>query len=291
MTSLKRGTDSSARAIRIGRQTTLEWGSGRLPVAVRPLAPYLGGKRNLAASIDVRIQATEHMAYAEPFFGMGGVFFRRSRAARTEVINDISREIVTLLRVVQRHHEALCDLIRFQVASRSEFERMLNLDSASLTDLERAARFLFLQRTGFGGKICGRTFGVSKSASSRFNSLNVRATIEAVHERLSGVVIECLSWQEFIERYDHRGMLFYLDPPYWGSEACYGHDIFDRADFAVLASTLRKLKGKFILSINDLPDVRDLFDWARFEEVRTTYSISADGRRRSARELIIYATT
>lgn len=57
---------------------------------VAPLAPYIGGKRALAKDLVALIDATPHVLYAEPFVGMGGVFFRRRRRPRKEVINDIS---------------------------------------------------------------------------------------------------------------------------------------------------------------------------------------------------------
>jgi DNA adenine methylase len=59
-----------------------------------------------------------------------------------------------------------------------------------------------------------------------------------IHERLAGVVIEQLPFDQFIARYDRPGMLFYLDPPYWGCETDYGADVFTRADFARLAAQL-----------------------------------------------------
>ena len=67
------------------------------PVApVRPIAPYVGGKRALAKRLVEKIEAVPHAIYAEPFVGMGGVFFRRRRRPRKEVINDISAEVVEL---------------------------------------------------------------------------------------------------------------------------------------------------------------------------------------------------
>ena len=53
-----------------------------------PAAPYQGGKRNLAKTLTGIIDNTPHTAYAEPFVGMGGVFFRRSKRPKVEVIND-----------------------------------------------------------------------------------------------------------------------------------------------------------------------------------------------------------
>jgi DNA adenine methylase len=128
---------------------------------VKPAAPYVGGKRRLAARIIERIAAVPHDCYVEPFVGMGGVFLRRPFRAKVEVINDISRDVATLFRVLQRHFEAFMDMLKWQVTSRAEFERLKAAEAETLTDLERAARFLYLQRTAFGGKVAGRNFGVS----------------------------------------------------------------------------------------------------------------------------------
>lgn len=127
---------------------------------VSPVAGYVGGKRRLAARIIERIEATPHNLYAEPFVGMGGVFLRRSLVPKVEAINDASRDVACLFRVLQRHYQAFLDMLKWQVASRSEFERLAQTEPDTLTDLERAARFLYLQRLTFGGKVAGRTFGI-----------------------------------------------------------------------------------------------------------------------------------
>jgi DNA adenine methylase len=67
---------------------------------VRPAVAYIGGKRRLGEQLARRIEAVEHSTYAEPFVGMGGVFFRRRWAPRREVINDISRDVATLFRIL-----------------------------------------------------------------------------------------------------------------------------------------------------------------------------------------------
>ena len=114
---------------------------------VNPPAPYLGGKRFLASTIIARIGEVDHGLYAEPFVGMGGVFFRRDRRPDAEVINDRNGDVVNLFRILQRHYAAFMDHLKFQLTSRREFERLSRTDPATLTDLERAARFLYLQRT------------------------------------------------------------------------------------------------------------------------------------------------
>lgn len=253
---------------------------------VRPAAPYIGGKRQLAAHLVKRIAAVPHETYAEPFVGMGGVFLRRSHIPRAEVINDLSGDVATFYRILQRHYQPLMDLLKWRLTGREEFERLLAMRPETLTDLERAARFLYLQRCAFGGKVAGRSFGVSPGLSGRFDVNRLTAVLDDLHGRLSGVIVERLPFGDFIERYDGPRVLFYLDPPYHGSEGDYGAEMFSRKDFEVLADRLRSIQGQFILSINDIPDIRAVFHGFDFEEVSLTYTVGCAATS-EARELVI----
>jgi DNA adenine methylase len=252
-----------------------------------PPAPYVGGKRLLAKRIIERIEATPHRCYAEPFVGMGGVFFRRRQRPAAEVINDLNGEVANLFRILQRHYAFFIDFMRFGLTSRREFERLTQTAPATLTDLERAARFLYLQRTAFGGKVTGQTFGVSPYEPARFNVLRLASYLEAVHERLAGVIIESLPYAEFIARYDRPETLFYLDPPYCGSEHYYGRGMFSREEFENMAALLATLKGRFILSLNDVDEVRRAFAGFEIEQVETVYSVNNTKPGKTGREVII----
>ncbi len=257
---------------------------------VHPPAPYIGGKRNLAERLVARIDHAPHSTYAEVFLGMGGVFLRRTRRPGSEVVNDWSRDVATLFRVLQRHYVAFLDTIKWQITARAEFERLAATDPDTLTDLERSARFLYLQRTAYGGKVTGRSFGVDPGAPGHFDVTRLAPVLEAIHERLAGVTIERLPWADFLARYDTPGTLFYLDPPYWGSEGDYGRALFSRADFAPLVEQLGRLKGRWLLSINATPETRALFAGFELETVETRYTI----RRQAAEaveELIVYGPT
>lgn len=253
---------------------------------VHPAAAYIGGKRQLAALLVERIEAVPHDTYAEPFVGMGGVFLRRRRAPRAEVINDLSGDVATFYRILQRHYQPFMDLLKWRLTSREEFERLLTQRPETLTDLERAARFLYLQRCAFGGKVAGRSFGVSPGLPGRFDVNKLAAVLDELHGRLSGVIIERLSYADFIVRYDGPGVLFYLDPPYFGSEGDYGAGMFGKDDFEALAGLLASIRGRFILSINDAPEVRAVF--AAFEQdvVDLTYTIASGGAK-AVQELVI----
>ena len=166
---------------------------------------------------------------------------------------------------------------------------MRQTDPETLTDLERAARFLYLQKIGFGGKV-GGSYGVQVGMSGRFDLSKIETILQDFHERLCGVTIECKSYDEFIAIYDRPDTLFYLDPPYWGGEKDYGKDCFNREDFTKLREILRDLKGTFILSLNDLPEVREHFAEFNQKAVETTYSISTVDNAQTVSELIISNT-
>lgn len=247
-------------------------------VPVRPVSPaagYIGGKRNLAKRVCAIIDATPHSSYAEPFVGMGGIFLRRTRRPRAEAINDISGDVVTLFRCLAEHYPYLVDMLRFRVASRAEFERLLGQDPDRLTDLQRAVRFLYVQRLAFGGRVSGRNFGVCNERPSRFEVGKIEPMLADLHDRLQSVVIERLPYADFIRRYDREGALFYLDPPYWACERDYGPDVFSRDDFAALADQLAGIKGRFLMSLNDNQAVRATFARFTIGAIDTTYTIGS----------------
>lgn len=254
---------------------------------VVPAAPWVGGKHRLARHIIPRLQAVPHTCYAEPFIGMGGIFLRRPWKARAEVINDLSTDVVTLFRILQRHYEPFMDLLRWRLTSREEFARLRQALPETLTDLERAARFLYVQRLSFGGKVSGQHFGISRQQPARFDVTRLASLLEAVHDRLSGVVIERLPFDDLLSRYDSPATLFYLDPPYFGCEDYYGEGMFERADFERLAARLAVLKGHFLLSLNDAPEVRAIFSGFAIERVDVSYSVNPKVAGKRFGELLI----
>lgn len=257
--------------------------------AVRPTSPavgWVGGKSRLASRIIGILQEIPHQTYAEPFVGMGGIFFRRDRRPPCEVINDRSRDVTNFFRILREHYVAFVDTLRYQITTRAEFERLLKVDPDTQTDLQRAGRFLYLQRLAFGGRVEGRSFGVSLGEPGAFDVSRLVPALEELHDRLKGVIIECLPYQDLLERYDRPETLFYLDPPYHGTEQAYGKGLFSPDDFAPLAAQLERLKGRFVLSINATPRMREIFGRFQVEEVEVTYSLNGPAPM-TAKELIV----
>jgi len=242
-----------------------------------PAAPWMGGKSRLARRICDILARTPHTAYAEPFVGMGGVFLRRAVRPKVEVINDASGDVANLFRVLQRHPDALLRELRWRPAMRVEFDRLKGARPQDLTDVERAARFLYLQTLAYGGKAVGRNFGTSTSVPQTFAIGRLEPRLRRIHDRLEEVVIEHLDWSDFVPRYARPETLFYVDPPYWGCEDDYGTGMFAPADFLRLADALRDSGARVLVSINDAPEIRAAFAWGEIEEVSTRYHIAGDG--------------
>lgn len=243
----------------------------------------MGGKSRLAKHIIARIPA--HTCYVEPFAGAAWVLFQK-KESKAEVINDINKDVVTLYRCIQWHLEEFVRYFKWALVSRDEFERLKKAAPDTLTDIQRSARFYYLQQACYGGRIHNPTFGYGRERASKLNLLRIEEYLSAAHLRLARVYVECLPYAELIHRYDSPGTFYYVDPPYWDCETYYGTGIFSREDFAKLASQLQNIKGKFLLSLNDTQGVRDTFATFKIETITTKYSCSK-GHNTPATELLI----
>ncbi|MBN1499760.1 MAG: DNA adenine methylase [Spirochaetes bacterium] len=248
-----------------------------------PLA-YIGGKSKLAKEIVKMIP--EHKTYCEVCFGGGCVFFTKDQS-KFEIINDLDNDLIAFYRVVQNHLEEFLKQFKWLLTSREWFyDWKSQLESKGLTDIQRAARYYYLQRLCFGGKVKGRTFGTAVNRTPRINLLRLEEDLSEVHLRLINTVIENLSWEKFVEKYDSPDTFFYLDPPYY-EKPVYKHNFNNLSDFEEMNSILKGIQGKFILSINDHPHIREVFKDFKMKQVSLKYTVGKD-HSCDARELMIW---
>jgi DNA adenine methylase len=253
---------------------------------VKGLIPWVGGKHLLASRIVGCLEQVEHRKYVEVFGGGFHVLLNREPAP-VEVLNDLNKDLVTLYRVVAHHPDEMVRCFRWALYSRDEFDRLMQVPPETLTDVQRAARFFYLQRTSYGGKAVRRSFAMRHSGRPRLNLMRLEEDLSAIHLRLATVVIENLPWRRCVEAYDQDDAMLYLDPPYYGHEGDYGEGLFARSEFAEMADVLAGLKGHFLLSLNDTPEVRALFGRFHLHPVTTTYSLAAKSNDKKVRELLI----
>jgi len=245
-----------------------------------PLA-YIGGKNRIANKI-IEI-FPKHTTYVEAFAGGAQVFFHKEPSA-VEVLNDLNGDVVNFFRVCQLHHEELLRYLKFVLVSRRWFALFEGENPETLTDIQRAARFFYLQKNAFGGLVQRRRYRCLVVQPPGFNLERLPELLENVHRRLERVQIECLPYSEILKHFDRPKTLFYLDPPYWGLKL-YKFNFTDD-DFVKFAERLRHLRGKFVLSLNDTPRIRELFRDFRLREIELPYSAQSKAGKRF-RELII----
>ncbi|MBL0877934.1 DNA adenine methylase [Serratia ureilytica] len=247
-----------------------------------PIIPWIGGKRRLAKHILPLFPA--HTCYVEPFCGAAALYFLKA-PSKTEVINDINGELVNLYRVVKHHLEEFVRQFKWALVSRQIFKWLQDTPEETLTDIQRAARFYYLQKQAFGGKVADHTFGTSTTSAPRFNLLRIEEELSMAHLRLSRTVIEHMDWATCIERYDRPHTLFYCDPPYWGTEG-YGVD-FGLDNYDRMAALARSIKGKLIISVNDIPEMRAAFRGMTRMCVDIKYNLTVTGQATPRKELVI----
>ena len=240
---------------------------------IRPRSPisWVGGKSKLTQTIIPLIPA--HHCYVEVFAGAAWVLFRKP-PSKVEVINDINGELVNMYKVIRHHHEAFIRAFDHVLVSRDQFREFMDTPVAVLTDIQRAVRFFYTLRTSYAAKVVGQTFTSGSERASRLNFDTLSQDIEEAHNRLKRVWVENRPFEVLIPQMDKPNTFFYIDPPYWDCEDVYGKGLFGKDDFVVLRDLCAAMKGKFIMSINDVPQIRELFADFCIREVKTQYSVN-----------------
>ena len=248
-----------------------------------PIVPWLGGKRRLADTIIPRFPA--HSCYVEVFAGGAALYFLKPQSD-VEVINDVNGELINLYRVVKNHLEEFVRQFKWALSSREVFKWLQETPAQTMTDIQRAARFFYLQHHAFGGKVHGQNWGTATTAPP-LNLLRIEEQLSAAHLRLASTYIERMDWRECMARYDRPHTFFYVDPPYWETEG-YGVP-FAWPEYEALASALRDLRGKAIVSLNDHPDIRRCFAGMHMETTSIAYQVGGGHRSVDREELIIFS--
>lgn len=223
---------------------------------------WVGGKSRLRKQI-VAIIPEQHTCYVELFAGAAWVLFAKP-PSKVEVLNDIDEEVINFFRVVKYKPEELIKSFQWELVSRAEFERLANLDTSKLTDIERAHRFYYIIMAGWGGELHYPRFQTSITDGGHGNRLigalkYLRKRVEPVYERLQKVIIENLDWKDCFARYDRTKTVMYIDPPYPDNNCNYLYNMRSWDDHRELAKQLHSSKCKWILSSYDMPEIHKMY--------------------------------
>ena len=220
--------------------------------------------------------------YIEVFGGAAWVLFNKDKHAPFEVYNYANGELVNLFRCIKAHPHEMSREIDLNLISRERFNFYKEQDPAHLTDIQRAARFMYMIKYSFCANI--KTFGANN------HLLPTLEFMEQVAERLARVIIENKSYERVIKQYDRPSSLFYLDPPYFNTETFYNVNeaLFTADDHEKLRDILASIKGKFILSYNDDEFLKSLYKSFKIHEIsRINNMTTCTGKAKEFKELII----
>jgi DNA adenine methylase len=256
--------------------------------ALRSFIAWVGGKRQLAKQIVSLIP--EHRAYVEVFGGAGWVLFAKPKNISSgEIFNNINKDLIGLFRVVRERLAEFYCRQNFLLTSNVEFQEFLERSrrGAWLDDVDRAVGLYYLIKNSFSN-LC-RSY--SLRCATRIPYKPDPAFLEEVRDRLRGVQLHSLDFEELIGRTDRPETFYYLDPPYTVADrGGYYQHAFSEKDHRRLARVLRAVKGRFLLSYDDVPLVRELYAGFHIEETSPlTYTMCSTTSRpkKKATELLI----
>ncbi|HFC9288201.1 TPA: DNA adenine methylase [Clostridium perfringens] len=247
---------------------------------MKPPITRMGGKSKLRKTIIEMIP--DHTCYIEPFFGAGWVYFGKE-PSKVEVINDVDKELINLFKMIKYHAPEIERMLEYEFSGRDIFEEYKNYKIENLTEIQRAIRFLYLISQSFASK--GNHYGY-KATGRPAPQIFYKGVLTEIKERLRNTFVENLSFEKIIDKYDREGSFFFCDPPYF--ETAGYSNTFAEKEHLLLRDKLKNIKGKFLVTINDHPKVREWYKDFNIKEVKVMYSVSNQASaRKEYDELII----
>ena len=263
-----------------------------------PILKWAGGKRQLLSEI-LRHFPESIDTYFEPFIGGGAVFFElaEQKRFRRAVLSDQNAELIELYRVVQSDVESLIRELSKMHYSEEEYYRVRAQKPRSL--VRRAARMLYLNRTGFNGLYRVNRAGEFNVPFGRYVSPRIcdAERLRAVSQILRDVKLEVADFESVVRGAKSRDAV-YLDPPYvpvseTARFAEYHSVQFDAAAHRRLAGVFAKLMRQgtaVVLSNSDTPLTRELYSEFPHQVLLARRNINSNGTRRGpVQELLAFS--
>jgi DNA adenine methylase len=280
----------------------------------KPFLKWAGGKRDVSEKL-ISLMPSKFDSYYEPFLGAGSLFFRAFSAVEglddlehKVFLNDSNPELINCWLQVMNNSEGLTTELKLRNAlnapwSRESFEKLREWDRADIlaySEVERAARFILLNRLGFNG-LC------RMNQSGKFNAPWGKITHPSLPSLVgtSKVLVKAqasISCSNYLDALTNckKGDFVYADPPYVplkkGGFTSYSAEKFTEEQQLQLVEELKRLDAKgvqWMLSGHDEPQYHSLYDESSFRvldiiSIDVRRSIGADGESRGkVKELII----
>ena len=269
----------------------------------KPFLKWAGGKTQLLDQMDRFFPsdlATGQIAsYHEPFVGGGAVFFHLWNTIRLPekvYLFDNNEELINTYKVIRDKVEELIKLLSIHQLHHDQeyYYKIRGLDrngSMTLSNLEGAARTIYLNRTCYNGLYRVNSQGQFNVPMGSYKNPTIlhKEVLLAASAALQGVIIEVWDFQTVLE-FANRGDFVYFDPPYdplseTASFTSYTADNFREKDQRKLAEVYAVLSGRgcyCMLSNSRTPLIQDLYKNFRIEIVQANRAINSNPKNRGA---------
>ncbi len=224
--------------------------------STRPFLKWVGGKTQLLDELKKYIPKNFNK-YIEPFVGGGALLF--DLAPQKAIINDANEELINAYTVLRDDVDALINELSTYVYCTEFYYRMRAKNPKNLSQIERAARMIYLNKTCFNGLYRVNKKGEFNVPIGRYTNPTIcdEEKLRNAHLALQNVTIECTDFIKVLLKYAEKGDLIYIDPPYHpvGKHSDfkrYTKDFFYKEDQIALKELIMELKrrGCFVIASN-----------------------------------------
>jgi DNA adenine methylase len=247
---------------------------------IKPFFGRIGSKHKYLKHIMEYIP--EHKIYCEPFVGGGSVFWNKKKVD-VEIINDLDKNLIegyNILKDVDVEEILKLKITRGELSEEDLLETIrIFVSEENKTPEHLLLKTLYMTKNTFGASGLGKIY-------KPFIHEKILNNIDFYKERLIDTEILNLDYKDILSKYDSPETFFYLDPPYEKSKGLYKNEVLNLNE---LEEVLKTLKGKWMLSLNDSENVREIFkdyNIRSFYTMEQTNRIASVGTKRRC-ELII----
>ena len=215
----------------------------------------------------------KHGCYIEPMCGGASIFFAKQKSEKN-ILNDIDPELINCLVQIRDNAKEIADYLEGQPASKEKHDYFKNKFKQN-NELERAARWFYLNRTSYSGimKFENCYFGYGDKYSMRPE--NWRRHLIKTAQKLEGVELFNLDFETIINNAPDNAFLF-IDPPYFNRDQDKFYSCsFSKKDHERLTSALKTNSNrlKFLLTYDDESEIREMYSWANINSKEWNYMI------------------
>jgi DNA adenine methylase Dam len=264
-----------------------------IPSLQKPFLKWAGGKTQMIPNL-LKFAPAKFNKYIEPFIGGGALYFNINQPK--SIISDLNEELVITYKQVKENVFEVISVLDSYINTEEFYYKIRSVSPSSLSDSERAARLIYLNKTCFNG-----LFRVNKKGDfnvpygKRTGPFLNKQNLIGSSEYMQDTEIYHLDYKETLKRYAKKGDFVFLDPPYqpvgkFSDFKRYTKEFFYENDQIELANIFKDLttKGCYVMLTNsDHPFILDLYKEFHIETIKTKRLISSNPNTRTGIDIIV----